>query len=404
MQTAVVTSVFLSSATAHAIADSCTLMKTPIPAGISMSSAEVRVYENKLRQECDITLKFRQIRTQLQERFQMGLESMNEYEAMRFVRRSDFEEARAKNWPVPKIYQLLKSMRDLPAEQKKTIVWDNWQNGLTQMSAASDQILRGEKFSVQDLQRVHTGFYTLSNEDEGDESNAPNPGAFKLKNENDNYWWSFNSREESDAAQAIVSQINGHYRALGLIQYPELDYADVLRVKRDQVKMIRLDLKSELRLESERVDVIFGGDSRANEGHVDSIISFVNDMMNQAQRNQHMLRNGKLMTPAEVAYLAQKFYVGVHPFADGNGRTSRFIQELVLTTFDMPHGSSGDLMENDIIITFSDYYDRAIRVNAQLLDKVNQCMDSYRALRLKSYANIKATGTSLDYSCRAVYN
>ena len=43
-------------------------------------------------------------------------------------------------------------------------------------------------------------------------------------------------------------------------------------------------------------------------------------MFTQALNNEHMVWNGRLLTPMEVGYLAQKFYVGVHPFAEGNGR------------------------------------------------------------------------------------
>ncbi|MBC7419970.1 MAG: Fic family protein [Bdellovibrio sp.] len=390
----------LASVGAQAISDPCALAKVAVPAQVTMSRPEIKEYEYKLKRECDLTTQFRDVRAKLQERFQVGLSNINEYQGIRFLRRSDFEDAKNRNIPIAKKYQLLRSMDALPVAERKSIIWDNWSNGLTQLDASSDKIMRGEKFTVEDLQRVHSGFYTLTKEDEGDESNAPNPGTFKPKSDNDYYWWDFATRQESDAAKAIVTQINDQYRAMGLLEKVNGDYADILRVKRDLVKIV----KGKLDLSLPRVDGIYAGDSRVNEAHVHNIINFVNGMFDQALLNQHMVWKGKLMTPAEVAYLAQKFYVGVHPFADGNGRTSRFIQEVFLTTFDMPTGASGDLMENDIIIPFPEYYQRAITMNLQLMDKMDKCIQSYSTNHLKSYDKIKANASVLEYGCRLMQN
>jgi hypothetical protein len=113
-------------------------------------------------------------------------------------------------------------------------------------------------------------------------------------------------------------------------------------------------------------------------------------MFTQALNNEHMVWNGRLLTPMEVGYLAQKFYVGVHPFAEGNGRTSRFILELFMTSFDMPHGSSGDLMSNDVLMTFKDYYQLAYDSNGRLINNMIQCIDQYK----------KNNPAEIDYNCR----
>lgn len=379
---------FVLTTPAFAISDSCSLARVALPTN-TLSAEQVQNYQIKLANECLLTQNYRQVRNQLQKEYNLSLENITEYQAMRFVVRADYERAKAKNFPIQKVYQIKKTDYDLPVEKQSSVIWDNWQAGMTQLKKYRDKVLAGGGFTVPDLMKVHEGFFTLSKE-EGDHAWNPMEGLFKPESDVDNYWWNFNSKNEGAEAKKIVNEINTHYRKLGLTSDSgDEDMDNILRV-RSALKRQPPEKADVV----EYVDAIYSGDSRANRVHVDAIFKFINSMLAQSLKNQHLVWNGQLLTPMEVAYLAQKYYVGVHPFAEGNGRTSRFILELFLTSFDMPHGSSGDLMENDVLMTFNDYYDLAYKSNVKLISNIEKCAEQYKAAKTNSAA--------VGYNCRTL--
>ena len=50
-----------------------------------------------------------------------------------------------------------------------------------------------------------------------------------------------------------------------------------------------------------------------------------------------------MLSPIELATFVQKWFVSIHPFSDGNGRTSRAVQDILLANFDLPFAPAGDL-------------------------------------------------------------
>lgn len=375
----------LSSQT-MAISDACSLSQKALPQGHKMITEQIKIYQSKLEKECALTKTYREVRTILNDKFgYLSLDKITEYQAMRFVVRADYERARQSNTLITKVYQIERSDYSLPEEQRSSVIWDNWEAGIKQLQGSREKVLRGQGFTVDDLTKVHIGFFTLSKE-EGDDAWNPMEGLFKQENEHDNYWWNFNSASEAADAKRIVNEINAEYRDLGLTgSSGDADLDNVLRVK-NSLKRQSPEKKDVV----EYVDAIYSGDTRANRMHVDRIFKFINAMLAQALKGEHLLWNGRLLTPMEVGYLAQKFYVGVHPFAEGNGRTSRYILELFMTSFDMPHGSSGDLMSNDVLMTFKDYYELAYVSNAKLMNDMIECINQYG----------KNNPAAIDYNCR----
>lgn len=375
----------LSSQT-MAISDACSLSQKALPQGHKMTTEQIKIYQSKLEKECALTKTYREVRTILNDKFgYLSLDKITEYQAMRFVVRADYERARQSNTLITKVYQIKRSDYSLPEEQRSSVIWDNWEDGIKQLQGSREKVLRGQGFTVDDLTKVHIGFFTLSKE-EGDDAWNPMEGLFKQENEHDNYWWNFNSASEAADAKRIVNEINAEYRDLGLTgSSGDADLDNVLRVK-NSLKRQSPEKKDVV----EYVDAIYSGDTRANRMHVDRIFKFINAMLAQALKGEHLLWNGRLLTPMEVGYLAQKFYVGVHPFAEGNGRTSRYILELFMTSFDMPHGSSGDLMSNDVLMTFKDYYELAYVSNAKLMNDMIECINQYG----------KNNPAAIDYNCR----
>jgi hypothetical protein len=378
---------------ALAISDSCNLLQKPLPSYVTASTQVIESYRNKLKVECDITNRYRYLRNELSAKYRLALTDIAEYQAMRFIRRVNFEDSKVKEIPVELTYQINRSQYNLPNDQKSSIIWDNWIKGISQLDTLRNGVIQGRAFDFEALKRAHVGFFQLSSE-VGDDAHVPDEGVIKPPSDYDNYWWAFESEAEAKSALAIVNTINDHYERMGLLpSFPDPRLKRVLDVRQAQKRQPD-DRKNII----EYVWVIYSGHTKANKEHVNNILYFANTLMKAAISNEHLIWNGVPLTPAEVAYLTQKFYVGVHPFSEGNGRTGRLMQELILTVMDMPHGSSGDLMDSDVLSTFPDYYNQAMIGQVNVLNTILACLTEYSQLSDINLA--KAPLKNVSYSCR----
>lgn len=122
--------------------------------------------------------------------------------------------------------------------------------------------------------------------------------------------------------------------------------------------------------------------SRKVEKSIDWVRNFLKYNLKQFQKGTPAI------SPIELAAVVQKWFVSIHPFADGNGRTSRAIQDLILSHFDLPFAPGGDLQDDSL--ARSDDYVR----------------NSYAAMRdmvtfLEYCANDLQKGKELTYRCKS---
>jgi Fic family protein len=95
---------------------------------------------------------------------------------------------------------------------------------------------------------------------------------------------------------------------------------------------------------------------------------------NFIQLNLEKYAEGKpVLSPLELATVVQKWFVSVHPFSDGNGRTSRAIQDLILANFDMPFVPGGDL-QDDATAIYEDYIERTYAKTESILSALELCL------------------------------
>ncbi|MES2802384.1 MAG: Fic family protein [Bdellovibrionota bacterium] len=94
--------------------------------------------------------------------------------------------------------------------------------------------------------------------------------------------------------------------------------------------------------------------------------------------------NKPIMPPIEFSALVQKWLVTIHPFADGNGRTSRAVQDFILATFKMPYAPGGDL-QNDTLEEFDKYVDLTYDRMEAMVVKLEACAQEYRQKQKPSY-------------------
>ena len=98
-------------------------------------------------------------------------------------------------------------------------------------------------------------------------------------------------------------------------------------------------------------------------------------------------RVGKpLMPPIEFSAFVQKWFMTVHPFSDGNGRTSRAIQDFILATFKMPYAPGGDL-QNDSLEEYDKYIDSTYEKIESSVATLEKCVHEYRTnKKVKTYS------------------
>ncbi len=377
------------SASSFASLDVCKLVDKEIANSEVYSSSAIREYKEDLGRECDLAKKYRSMRDKAQTQYGIQLTDISLYQSLRYVERYRYEEAEALEIPVAKIYQRFAADYAKTTEEKSSEVWDNWQVGIKQLAVVRKELEQGRALTINRLFEVHKGFYTLS-EETGDYAHVPYPGEMKPAQSNDNPWWSLKDTEGSEVTSQAKA-LNQNYRSYGLLQDDDENQEESYVNDTITVRPLRGGYS------------IYSGDSRGNRDHLDQVLGLINQMLKQARTGQHMVSHGRLITPAQLAYLVQQFYVDVHAFYEGNGRTSRFLQELILTSFDMPHGSSGDLMSSDVLTFTDDYYKLAIDKNFAELDQVSTCLDSeYKNILVKSYAKTlrDVEPMALGYTCR----
>ena len=349
----------------------CELVGRPSPHGVSASDFES--YQDRLIKECELSEKKAELENRARTSYAISLEQISLYQGLRYLERSAFDKSREANLPLELTYQIAYADYQKPIAERSPIIWKNWVNGLPQLERIRQKINSGRKLTLEDLLRSHAGFYQLSNEyceklPDGKRcghNNDPHPGQLKPSTslEPDRYWWKFDSVEEAMKAKQSAEEFNRLYSDLGLLGmiYGEDGAAmsDVISVRKsgDQYAM-------------------YSGDSKANPQHLDGLLRFVNQSMAEFHQGRHVSWNGKLMTPGQIAMLAQQYLVQIHPFAEGNGRMSRLLQEAILTSFGMPHGASGDLMDGDVLMSPNKYYDLSIKATWEHLIDVEHCLTS----------------------------
>ena len=371
-----------------AVVDVCALQDKEIESG-TYSSEQIFSYKSRLKKECDLATKYAKIKDKARSKYSVELTQISFYQAMRYVERFRYDEAVQKEIPVQVIYQRHTIDYLLPNKEKSSEIWDNFQVGIQQLETARADIQQGKYFGFSDLLKVHRGFFTLSDET-GDFSHTPYPGVIKSPSDHDNLWWKLQP-DEVEKSSFAANELNETYQRYGLIS--NLDHSRYPFI--NQIVSVR------------PIDggfAVYSGDSRENREHLNRVLALMNELLKQARNGEHMHVNDQLLSPAQLAFLVQQYYVDTHAFSEGNGRTSRFLQELIMTSFNLPHGASGELMASDALTPVDDYYEMAVSKTSADLDEISYCVDQvYRnALIFRSKKLAQVEPATLDYQCRLV--
>ncbi len=118
------------------------------------------------------------------------------------------------------------------------------------------------------------------------------------------------------------------------------------------------------------------------EHQMDWLRIFVEEVLKSYKKGQ------PLLAPTELAAIVQKWIVSVHPFVDGNGRTSRGIQDIITRSFGVPFTPAGAL-QNDALETLENYLQKTYTETDKMLSFLESCAQSLQS------------GKALDYRCKS---
>jgi hypothetical protein len=235
------------------------------------------------------------------------------------------------------------------------------------------------------------------------------PGVLKSPIPNDGPWWPIEDNV-AEKTRMIVEDLNRTFTAYGFIS--DSKFTSYKAPYENVVHSVRVGEDGKWSM--------YGGDSRSFVTQLNQMFATLNAGLAEARAGRHMVFNDHLVTPAQAAFIIQQMFVAMHPMHDGNGRTSRFLQDLILSLFSMPAASSGDFMDNDILTPDGEYYAAGMNATLAMLATVDNCLEkaygdqarengatSERSskgestTRVSTPVNAAALNQSkLDYACR----
>ncbi len=319
----------------------------------SFSRKDLRAYYRKLEFECEYTLKMNKLSLKLAE---MGrpMVRLNYYQGLRYVDRYSYEDARKENVPLNVVFQIKPEDYTVPVAQRSHLVWDNWSKGIRTLHPVKDQLLNGQRVTLDLFKQIHRSFYTA--DESGQYGMVKGPGTIKSAKDAE-INWEVKYYETAKVAENVAI-IDGMYAKLGL--EPQANAAQGF---------------------TGIMDFDFDGNKLKPahpayaEAYIKNLLYFLDQMVQNIRERKPLVWKGVIFTPRELALFVQQTIVRIHGFHDGNGRISRYMQDLVLALFDMPALPSGDLQVNDMTMLSENYYELATRASDQQLQVLNSCLD-----------------------------
>lgn len=327
-------------------------------------------FSERLKQECQLMKKFKKIEANYQS-LGLNLTQLAEYQVMRYTQRSWFEQARDKNVPIEKIYQPLKLDYLKPISERSTLIWDSWTQAIENLPPWVEQLKAGHPLNLNSILQIHRNFYSFYPlfSEQGDFSHYPYPGILKptLNSLESAKWWEEEGSDNFKNKKLFIDHLQAYYLSLGVVTNLKGSYPNFI----NRVLDVRAAPDNNSKF------FVYSGHSMTHRQNLELLIKFINQYFAQwihFKANANFEQIKIKMTPAEFAFFVQQYFVRLHPFYEGNGRTSRALQELILLSFELPHGSSGDLMDIDVFTKDDEYYKQGLTVTSQLLDRAQQCL------------------------------
>ncbi|MFM6930088.1 MAG: Fic family protein [Bdellovibrio sp.] len=333
--------------------------------------AEAAGRNSSFHKECKIQDRFHKVKEGFS-KLGIDLNNVNEYKALRFIERYTWEKEKPKETPLENIYE--------PAPE----TWQVWSSGMAELTGnkapgflfsetvdkdffvhINRSLINDSIDNAPDSYNVHVGFYRRP----GQETTYCQPYDVNVLQK-----VSLVEQTNQEVAARWQTQNNIDFRSLvGMMGYPQ--YAEQAQL---------------------------GAGMNAKVGSCENkdnqiLLSYVNSKMVMPQiqwlsafikYNLQQYRSGNpSLAPIELSALVQRWFVSIHPFTDGNGRTSRALQDLILLNFDMPFVPAGDLQQ-DTLVVYSRYLEATYSAFDRSLVSLEGCLKEHKK------------GKSISYKCQ----
>lgn len=349
---------------------------------ISLDKSSNSEYLKKIFNECALVRKKNSVLSKA-DSLGIDLSKMTEWQAPRFIETSWLQWAEKENIPVAKIYQKTKNFKT-----REKLIWKNWSEGILQLE---DLLKQRSPITLYDLKNIHNRFYSLDLEI-GDFAGDPGINKLVPSDAKMPLWWT-----EVASPDWMKYYQNSAETNLKFLDNLGLNFKNQDPDDNENETLISLN-----KGKNDTIN-IYATHPKFKEHNTKKLLRFINQVLKFAKNKKPIQISETLLSPMQAALIAQQVLVQIHPFQDGNGRVSRLIQELIMASYELPYGSSGDLMKIDGLYDFNTYYNLALEKTKEQLDHVNQCLDLISNKYVsKGIAISEIDPVSLPYRCRPV--
>jgi hypothetical protein len=317
---------------------------------------------------CAVADQTQQLRQDFTNKFNLDMDQIAEYRALRFIDRKSWEASLKKNvWFPWKVYS--------PSPE----TWLRWEKG----ESYSLRLLLDSHWNLADLREIHRSGLT-SRLMSWWSTHLKGAGPGRVRNRFFQLAPSFTIRCTDKVDAEAFARVwnydlhdkNGIPLVTVMKQHEGREHGRRLKTFEDHKCPDRIHYQAEvLYLSSRRV-----------LSEIDRWIRAVNESRSNEWKHEY--------DPVKRIAELQRWFVSIHPFGDGNGRVSRWIQDVLLRELGLPYLASGDL-QDDITAHPLEY---RLRFRYSIFRQLRLLQDCFRNL-----SEAREIGAPILNRCRPIY-
>lgn len=313
---------------------------------------------SQYERDCRIQDRFNKVRAKLSAR-KININQIAEYKALRFIDRASWERAKFYKTAPLNIYN--------PAPD----TWRIWEKGIDFLFKSQTMKINSEKLS--EINRVLlTDGITNVKDKKTDQSKKP--GEYRKLMDNSVVFCIASNISKSEELITNSDNLMKRFQE-NWEQKSGISLADVQRKISPDFPREILGMRSYMLVTQYPCGADgFGAFISFSPAHfvpiqISLIVAFIESNLKAFKENRSVI------SPIEFATVVQKWLVSVHPFADGNGRTSRAVQDMIMAYFGLPFVPAGDL-QNDAMEDVYTYIDNTYQKIESMLETLEKCANT----------------------------